>query len=478
MLGLLQQLGVIPALGYGGVAVPLTMVARKARLPGVTGRSVEHGWQVDSADWIVEDNVIKTKASSAVLPVWLLWLTVAVVGFVLVACGPAATPTPQATATMMEAAATLPRATATIPQVTATTPLPSEEPVDVEPAPEANSFPLGEPGPYHAGNREITYVDESRDGREVKVLIWYPALTRTDADGKLVVRDAEPDLSGAPYPLILTEENSGRYLFLSHLATHGFVMAAVQDQPAASEKPWEEPWEESLLMGPVRDFLFALDQIALAPPGGLEDVIDANHTGVVGFSYGGDISLTLSGARVDPAFYLAQCEALPGMEEVLNRWVYVDVYCRDAANWDPFLTSMGEAVTVTDDGLWKPVTDERIRAVMPMAPTVSWYFGERGLAAANRPVLILFGTRDTLAPYEVEAGYSFEHLGTPERFLISFVGNTHFMVFDDEPAARMKHFAVAFFGTYLQGKADYRDYFSEGFVTKFDDLAWGEYSGD
>ena len=405
-------------------------------------------------------------------------LAVGIIGFSLVACGPAATPTSQATAATAETAVTIPLATTTFSHAATMIPQPTEEATDLEAGPELGSFPLGEPGPYHAGNREITYVDESRDGREVKVLIWFPALKRTDADGKLVVRDAEPDMSGAPYPLILTEENSGRYVFLSHLATHGFVMAAVQDQPSASEKPWEEPWEESLLMGPVRDFLFALDQIAIAPPEGLEGVIDANNTGVVGFSYGGDISLTLSGARVDPAFYRAQCEALPGMEEVLNRWVYVDVYCRDAANWDRFLASMDELVAVAADELWEPVTDARIRAVMPMAPTVSWYFGERGLAAADRPVLILFGTRDNLAPYEVEAGYTYEHLGTPERFLISFVGSTHFMAMSSEPVPKIKHFAVAFFGTYLQGKADYSDYFSESFVTEFDDLAWGVYSGN
>ncbi len=414
-----------------------------------------------------------------------LFLAVSMTGLLLAACGPTTTPTLSTAATMTETAptivqltATMPPATATPPEVMSPTPPPTEEAIDAEPSPEPAMFPLGEPGPYHAGNREITYVDVSRDGREVTVLIWYPALEQTDDEGKTVVRDAEPDLSRAPYPLVLTEENSGRDLFLSHLASHGFVMAAVQDQPAASEKPWEEPWEESLVMGPVLDFLFALDQIAFAPPEGLEGLIDTDNAGVVGFSYGGDISLTVSGARVDPAFYLTQCEQTPSIEQVVKPWVYTDVCCRDATNWDQFVASMGEAVTVTDDGLWQPVTDARIRAVMPMASTVSWYFGEQGLAAADRPVLILFGTRDDLAPYEVEAGYTYEHLGTPERFLISFIGNSHFMVYSEETAAKMKHFATAFFGTYLQGKDEYQAYFSEDFVKAAQDLAWGIYVSD
>ncbi len=41
---------------------------------------------------------------------------------------------------------------------------------------EPASFPLAEPGPYFAGAREVVIVDESRDGREIKLTIWYPAV--------------------------------------------------------------------------------------------------------------------------------------------------------------------------------------------------------------------------------------------------------------------------------------------------------------
>jgi len=46
------------------------------------------------------------------------------------------------------------------------------------------------------------------------------------------------------------------------------------------------------------------------------------------------------------------------------------------------------------------------------------------------------------------------------------------------PLAQMKHFATAFFGFYLQGREDYREYFSEDFVSQFKDLAWGVYGGE
>ena len=50
------------------------------------------------------------------------------------------------------------------------------------------------------------------------------------------------------------------------------------------------------------------------------------------------------------------------------------------------------------------------------------------------------------------------------------------MVAELEQMKRIHHFATAFFGAYLQGKSEYRDYFSEAFVTQFDDLAWGVYA--
>ena len=45
-------------------------------------------------------------------------------------------------------------------------------------------------------------------------------------------------------------------------------------------------------------------------------------------------------------------------------------------------------------------------------------------------------------------------------------------------ALRLKHFATTLFGYYLQGREDYAEYFSEDFVNRFDDLAWGDYAGE
>jgi predicted dienelactone hydrolase len=237
-----------------------------------------------------------------------------------------------------------------------------------------------------------------------------------------------------------------------------------------------EQVEKFLWIEPVRDFLFTLDQISLAPPDGLESLIDTDHVGVTGYSYGGDISLAVSGARVDPEFYRSQCaQMLASVPEPL-RWIYADFICLDYSKWDDFIATVGDEIINSDNGLWQPITDGRIRAVMPMAPTISWYFGERGLAFVDRPTLLIWGTRDFLSPYHLEAGYTFEHINIPDRFLISFIGKTHSMPFSEDSALRIKHFVTAFFGHYLQGQEDYSKYFSKEFVAQFDDLFWGVYS--
>jgi predicted dienelactone hydrolase len=206
-------------------------------------------------------------------------------------------------------------------------------------------------------------------------------------------------------------------------------------------------------------------------------MIDAEHAGVMGYSFDGYNALAMSGARVDPEFYLSQCANVSSIQPPLSEWL-ISVYCDPANHWDEFSAHAGSALTASSDGLWQPMSDERIRAVMPMAPEGTMLFGERGLLAVNRPTLIISATEDVLCDYNHEAVYIFEHIDTPDKIMISFIGEDHMMVESDEPVLWMKHFAAAFFGYYLQEKEDYAKYFSEDFVSKRDGLAWGVYKGE
>lgn len=199
----------------------------------------------------------------------------------------------------------------------------------------------------------------------------------------------------------------------------------------------------------------------------------SDQVGVTGYSWDGFFSLALSGARIDPSFYHNWCEQAAAQQPELETW-YLEYTCGLAAKWDEFAVHVGDEITAGTDGLWLPVTDERIRAVMPMAVDGAWLYGERGLAAVDRPVLMIQASEDS--KYQpTEAAFIFEHLGFPEKSMVSFIGKEHMMVTKPDQQKQMRHFVVAFFGYHLQGHEDYLEYFSEDFVSKFEVLAWGIY---
>lgn len=362
---------------------------------------------------------------------------------VLAACGSAPTTTLQATATV-----------------------PQHMPTASESTQEPASFPLSEPGPYHVGiRRNFVFQDASRGGREVTITIWYPAAIPQDSTSAPPTSDAVADPTGAPYPLILSSSKVG-FVFAPHLASHGFVVVGINGLD------YYIPWDQNLIDQPL-DILFALDQVATNPLEGLEGMIDAQHAGAMGYSFDGYNALALSGARVDPEIYLAECARTP----LKHHWIAFG-YCSMSSAWEQFVTHAGEAITTSDDGLWQPMTDERIRAVMPMAPEGVALFGERGLSAVDRPTLIIAATDDVDCAYDHEAVYIFEHIGTADKRLISFVGQDHDMVYDPQMVSRMAHFTVGFFGYQLQDREELAWYFSQDFIAQHDDLAWGVYVGE
>jgi predicted dienelactone hydrolase len=354
-------------------------------------------------------------------------------------------------------------ATDTMPPATATAPLLTQVSV---------SFPLSEPGPYFVGEQKHIIVDESRTDRWIQLIIYYPALEQTDRDARTITTNAEPDLSSAPYPLILTGSHSGLLLFKSHLASYGFVMA-ILTSPGFS---YTTPWRNSVIDVPL-DFLFVLDMFASNPPEGLGDVLDTNRVGVGGYSSDGLFSLALGGARINPEYFLSQCAQSPSLDFPPG-FIGIEYFCRLSERWDEFSSQVGDKISTVSEGLWQPTTDDRILAIMPMAPDSAWLYGAEGLAAINIPSLIIAGTDDQLISYELSPCYIYEHLVNSERILISFIDKQHMMVNNPENKSRINHFAVAFFGYYLQGQEEYADYFSEDFVSQFDDLYWGVYPNE
>ncbi len=140
-------------------------------------------------------------------------------------------------------------------------------------------------------------------------------------------------------------------------------------------------------------------------------MIDTDRAGAIGYSFDGYNTLAISGARIDPEHYLAQC---PHPDATTRRFCHPcpPLTASRQTHWDEFSAHAGEAITASEDGLWQPMTDARIRVVMPMAGEGWWLFGERGLAAVDRPALFLAGTQDELYP---ENAQIFEPWGRPTR---------------------------------------------------------------
>jgi hypothetical protein len=299
--------------------------------------------------------------------------------------------------------------------------------------------------------------------------VWYPALLPegSSAPKLLAGEKRDPDRSGAPYPLILSSAKVGA-IMAPYLVTHGFVWAGV------TRIDTYDVWNPQLIDQPL-DILFALDRLASNPTEGLEGMIDAEHAGVTGYSFDGTNALFLGGTRVDPEFYLAQCSTADATAEAILSTFPSRYQCPANGEWLESAAQAHEAITDSEDGLWQPLADARIRAVMPLAAEGWLLFGERGLAAVDLPVLLVVGTRDELY---AENALILDTLGTPDKALISFIGPDHMMVYNPAMVARMAHFAAAFFGYHLQGREDLAWFFSEEFVGRYDDLAWGAYAGE
>ena len=150
--------------------------------------------------------------------------------------------------------------------------------------------------------------------------------------------------------------------------------------------------------------------------------------------------------------------------------------CPDDLDYTRIVGDAGKRLSVEADGLWQPMTDERIKAAAPMAPDGTLWFGERGLGVVTMPILLIGGTQDTMSPYQVEAASIYEMIGSQEKTLISFIGQGHMMIFNAKEKAQITHFVVAFFKHQLEGSEVDAYYYSAEYVNRQPGLYWGPYT--
>ena len=259
--------------------------------------------------------------------------------------------------------------------------------------------------------------------RPLTAEVWYPAkpvpnqahvgqyraITR---DGKtevtlygMAVRDAAPDTSAGPYPLLIISHGyPGNRFLLSHLgenlSSKGYVVVSIDHTDSTYSD--QATVTSSFLNRPL-DQLFVLNEIARLNTndagGTLNGMVNADTTALIGYSMGGyGVVNTIGGG-----FSAAAVANLAGVPQGA-------LAIRQAGN-PAYVASM----------------DKRIKAAVAFAPW-GWNYGfwdAAGLAGIKTPVMFIAGSVDDVAGYSPGVRNIFEGAVNAPRFLLTFENANH-----------------------------------------------------
>lgn len=307
-------------------------------------------------------------------------------------------------------------------------------------------------GSFWVGVREFTIPDKDNN-RPLPLTIWYPALNDTGSTnyaiydlgitdliskeaslikGGHALANAQPALTKAPYPLVVISHGLGgsRYLYYilaEHLASYGFVVAAV-DHVGTTIREYIQKTADlgsqnditSLYYRPsdiVRTIAYADTLTATGGP--LAGLIDTKNVAVWGHSTGGTTAFQAAGARIDLTALKTWCA-----DKQADKW---------AAESCQFLDHKNELATLygvsnPDTGLFPALWDTRVRAVVAAAPGGELHaFGTTGIAAVQVPTLIMFGTADPSVFPTYNALWAYDQIGSSNKSLLTFDNGGHLM---------------------------------------------------
>ncbi|PCH61954.1 MAG: dienelactone hydrolase [SAR86 cluster bacterium] len=350
-------------------------------------------------------------------------------------------------------------------------------------------------GEHAIGVRTLEFVDADRIdvinttngydnvyyNRSLTVEIWYPAqlkenesaggqYTTTTRNLNIIatlngraVRDANPNTEGDLYPLVVISHGQpgNRYL-MSHLgenlASKGYVVVAIDHRDSTYED--QQAFASTLYNRPLdqRFVIEAVAQLSADPASFLHGLVDANTTGVVGFSMGGyGLVNNLGGGYSDAIAASAQ-------------------------------TSPNSLVSAhaTGNPDYRDGLDSRIKAGFAIAPwgMRSGYWGAEDLAGIDVPTFYLAGDADGVSGYENGTRAIFKGAINSDRYLLTFKNAGHsagaaypvpveILRSGDKTGAShytdpvwdtlrmnniMGHFATAFFDLTLKGDAQSKTY--------------------
>jgi len=314
---------------------------------------------------------------------------------------------------------------------------------------------LAQRGDYGVGVRTLDFVNpdqidvlnltanpEARYDRPLTVEVWYPAVI-PDGEVELTeyqsyhgradqnnvepftfqgraLRDADPDTTSEPYPLVIVSHGYPGIRFMlsyltENLASKGFVVVAIDHTD--STYPDTDNFFSTLLNRSL-DQTFVLNEIAKLSQsdGFLSGLVDADNTAIVGYSMGGYGTLNSAGA---------------GYNQILEGF-FPTIHSRTAGNAD-----------------YEASLDDRIKAIVVFAPwggdlsafgapknTGVW--DAEAFADIKIPSFWVVGSMDDVSGYEAMVGM-FDNSVNSERYLLTYENALH-NVAPNPPPATVRNF--------------------------------------
>ena len=257
--------------------------------------------------------------------------------------------------------------------------------------------------------------------RKLTLEIWYPAdlqgadpgtqyrvVTRNPTiiatlSGR-AVRDAEPLRAEGPYPLIIISHGyPGNRFLMSHtgenLASKGYTVVSIDhaestydDQQAFGSTLYHRPLDQ-------RYVLSSIASISKKPDGVFSNIIDADNTGIIGYSMGGyGLVNNLGGGFAE--------DSIDGFMAPPNQLL------REHASSNPE---------------FRQRLDDRIKAGFAIAPwgMNTGFWKAEDLAGVDVPTFYLVGDQDIVAGYDNGPRAIFEGAVNSDRYLLTFHGAGH-----------------------------------------------------
>ncbi len=326
-----------------------------------------------------------------------------------------------------------------------------------------------------------------RYDRKLKLEVWYPA-TIPDGEKELVtydqmmgnngdpnrplvpfqfqgraLRNAETLKGDSPYPLVIVSHGytGSRLLFTyltENLASKGYVVVSIDHTESTFQ---DAAAFSSTLLNRSLDQLFVLNEMdrLSKEDGFLGGLLDANNTGLIGYSMGGYGALNTMGAGYSARAVQFFKGATEGSDALLQR----------AAGEEAYLKSF----------------DDRIKAVVAFAPwgMNAGVWDAEGLKGLKTPTLFVAGSQDDISGYENGIKAIYDGATNADRYMLTYLNARHNVAPNPPPAVTLKkglhldeylryadsvwdqkrinnvnqHFVTAFLGQILQ-KQDYGKY--------------------